>query len=270
MECQGFDPACWLGQGVGNVVSQASNDAVQELTNQVLEGFGKVMATIGTMWVAVPTPVLTAGNATNDALGAPPGSDSFTTILSYVTYIGLTLAVLSIIALGVLVAIRSRRGESMRNVGTLGIIFIAVMLIAGASALVGGLLGGTAPEGSSSAVGFLQNSLWYYVGGLAVLSVIIAGVKMAWEQRAQPAKDLLQSLLTLVVVSGAGLTVIALGVAAADAFSTWVLDTATDCDVLGRWESRRASARRSECSRRHSGHPRSGLSGRSFSARSRC
>lgn len=229
--CAPFDFACVGNEIVGGAVSQASNDAVQELTNQVLEGFGRVLATIGTMWVRVPTPVLTAGDATTDSLAAPPGSDSFATILGYVTYIGLSLAVLSLIALGVLVAIRSRRGDGMRNVGSLGIIFIAVMLISGASALVGGLLGATAPEGSSSAVGFLQDSLWYYVGALAVLSVIVGGIRMVWEQRAQPGKDLLQSLITLVVVSGTGLAVVGLGVAAADAFSVWVLDGATDCGV---------------------------------------
>jgi type IV secretion system protein TrbL len=230
-ECAWWDLACKGGDVVGNVVSQASNDAVQQLTNNVLEGFGKVMATIGTMWVVVPTPVLTAGNTANAALDAPPGSDSFATILGYVTYIGLALAVLSVIALGALIALRSRRGEGMRSVGALGIIFIAILLISGSSALVGGLLGATAPEGSSSAVGFLQNSLWYYVGALAVLSVIIAGIRMVWEQRAQPGKDLLQSLITLIVVSSTGLAIVALGVAAADAFSIWVLDGATDCSV---------------------------------------
>lgn len=229
--CQGFDPACWVNNGVGQVVSKASSDAVQELTNQVLEGFGKVIAQVGTMWVDVRTPVLSAGNATNAVLGAPPGSDAFAKILGYVTYIGLTLAVLSIIGLGAVIALRSRRGDGIRHAGTLGVIFTAILLISGASALVGGLLSTTAPEGSSSAVGFLQNSLWYYVGGLAVLSVIIGGIRMAWEQRAQPGKDLLQSLITLVVVSGTGLAVVGLSVAAADAFSVWVLDSATDCHV---------------------------------------
>ena len=183
------------------------------------------------MWVAVPTPVLTAGGGTTRLPTNQPGSDAFTTILSYVTYIGLALAVLSIIALGAMIALRSRRGEGMRSIGALGLIFIAIMLISGASALVGALLGGTAPGGSSSTVGFLQNSLWYYVGGLAVLSVIIGGIRMAWEQRAQPGKDVIQSLITLVVVSGAGLAVITLAVTAADAFSVWVLNGATDCDV---------------------------------------
>lgn len=229
--CAPLDLICSGGQIIGGVVSKASNDAVQELANRVLEGFGKALASIGTMWVSVPTPVLTAGGGTTKLPTNHPGSDAFTTILSYVTYIGLALAVLSVIALGAMIALRSRRGEGMRSIGALGLIFIAIMLISGASALVGALLGGTAPGGSSSTVGFLQNSLWYYVGGLAVLSVIIGGIRMAWEQRAQPGKDVIQSLITLIVVSGAGLTVITLAVTAADAFSVWVLNGATDCDV---------------------------------------
>ena len=231
MACDGFDPACWLGDGVGNVVSNASNDAVQDLATSVLEGFGRALASLGTMWVAVPTPVLVAGDGTTSLPTNSPGNVEFATILGYVTYVGLALAVLSIIALGALMALHSRRGEGFRHVGTLGVIFIAIMLISGASSLVGGLLGAQAPEGSSSTVGFLQNSLWFYVGGLAVLSVIIGGIRMAWEQRAQPGKDLIQSLITLLVVSGTGLAVMSLAVSAADQFSVWILNGATDCDV---------------------------------------
>ena len=229
-------PEC-ARQGVGDFVANASNDAVQELANSVLEGLGKALASIGTMWVAVPTPVLTAGEGTTRLPTNNPGSEEFATILGYVTFIGLTLAVLSIIALGAMIALRSRRGEGFRHVGTLGVIFIAILLISGASALVGGLLGAVAPEGSSTTVGFLQNSLWYYVGGLAVLSVIIGGIRMAWEQRAQPGKDLLQSLITLIVVSGTGLAIISLATTAADAFSIWILNGATDCDVSAAGES---------------------------------
>jgi len=229
--CAPFDVACVVGNGIDGAVSSAANDSVQQLANDVLQGFGKAIASIGTMWVAVPTPVLTAGSGTTKSLGTPPGSDAFTTILSYVTYIGLTVAVLSIIGLGAMIALRSRRGEGFRNVGALGVVFIAILLISAASALVGALLGRAAPEGSTSTVGFLQNSLWYYVGGLAILSIIIGGIRMAWEQRAQPGKDLLQALITLIVVSGAGLAVIALAVTAADAFSVWILNGATNCDV---------------------------------------
>lgn len=220
-----------IGQGVNDVVSQASNDAIQELTNRVMEGYGKAVASMGSMWVSVPTPILTAGDGSTTGGGTPPGSEAFTTILSYITYIGLAISVLSLIGLGALISLRIRRGEGLRSLGALGVVFVAVILVAGASSIVGGLLSANAPGGSSSAVGYLQNSLWFYVGGLAILSVVIGGIRMAWEQRAQPGKELIQSLLTLIVVSGAGLAILTLGVTAADAFSIWVLNNATDCDV---------------------------------------
>ncbi|MES2171702.1 MAG: hypothetical protein V4479_13435, partial [Actinomycetota bacterium] len=83
---------------------------------------------------------------------------------------------------------------------------------------------------ASPAVAFLQNALWWLVGGLAILSVIVAGARMAWTQRATAGGELVGSLLTLVVVSGSGVTVIGLLTAAGDAFSSWILaqSSATD------------------------------------------
>ena len=82
--------------------------------------------------------------------------------------------------------------------------------------------GGSSP---SDAVGFLQGSLWWYMAAAAVVSVIVAGGKMAWEQRAEPGRELVKGLLTLVVVAGAGLTAISLAVAAADGFAKWIIDS---------------------------------------------
>ncbi|MBT2520898.1 hypothetical protein [Arthrobacter sp. ISL-28] len=84
---------------------------------------------------------------------------------------------------------------------------------------------GTSP---SPTVAFLENGLAPWTLALAVLSVIIGGTRMVWEQRGAPLKDLLRSLLTLSLVSGMGLAVIAILVTAADAFSTAIIDAATD------------------------------------------
>jgi type IV secretion system protein TrbL len=90
--------------------------------------------------------------------------------------------------------------------------------------------GGTTP---SNSVGFLQGSLWWYMAAAAVLSVIIAGAKMAWEGRAEPGRELLKSLMTLVVVAGAGLTAISLAVAAADGFAKWIIDSSLEGGDFG-------------------------------------
>ncbi|WP_295792077.1 type IV secretion system protein [uncultured Microbacterium sp.] len=217
---------------IGNVVSKAANDTVQQLMNSALETFGKIVGSLGTLWVNVPSPQLTKGDA--DASGYPPTetvTSNFDTILGYVAWIGLFVAVLSIIGFAIMF-MRARSEETgLDSLGRLGLVFGGVFLVTSASSLVAWLIPTTAPAGSSTTVGFLQSSTWYIVLTMAVASVIIAGIRMAWTQRGEPVRDLLKSLLTLVMVSTIGLTVIQLAVSAGDAFSVGVLNAATDCNV---------------------------------------
>ena len=81
---------------------------------------------------------------------------------------------------------------------------------------------------ASPTVAFLQDGLWYWTAALAVLAVIIGGTRMVWEQRGAPVRDLVRSLLTLTLVSGMGLAGIAFLIVAADGFSSWIIDQATD------------------------------------------
>ncbi len=87
--------------------------------------------------------------------------------------------------------------------------------------------GGTATV-DEGAVATVSGSLTWYLGAAAVTSVLIAGGRMAWERRGQPAAQLGRGLGTLVLVSSAGLAAVSLAVAAADGFARWVLDRATD------------------------------------------
>ncbi|MDB5243869.1 MAG: hypothetical protein JWP57_4495, partial [Spirosoma sp.] len=80
----------------------------------------------------------------------------------------------------------------------------------------------------SPTVAFLQNGLAYWTAVLAVLAIIVGGARLAWEQRGGPLREMLRSLLTLALVSGVGLAVIAVLVAAADAFSVWIINASTD------------------------------------------
>jgi type IV secretion system protein TrbL len=145
MPACGLDPLCLTSTGLSQWLGTAIGDAIENLAAAVAESLGQVVASVGTLWVNVGTPNLTAS-----AGGAP-----------------------------------------------------------------------------SDVVAFLRDSLWFYTAGLAVLAVLVGGARMAWERRGAPALDLLRSLLTLVVVSGAGLAAIGLAVAAADGFSTWILARST-------------------------------------------
>ncbi|MDD1478652.1 type IV secretion system protein [Arthrobacter sp. H16F315] len=80
----------------------------------------------------------------------------------------------------------------------------------------------------SPVVSVVNSELMVWTLTLAVLAVILGGIRMIWEQRGAPLKDLLRSLITLALVSGLGLGVISILVIAADAFSAAIIDRSTD------------------------------------------
>jgi hypothetical protein len=81
---------------------------------------------------------------------------------------------------------------------------------------------------ASPVVSMVNSELMVWTVTLAVLAVILGGIRMIWEQRGAPLKDLLRSLITLTLVSGLGLGVISILVIAADAFSAAIIDRSTD------------------------------------------
>ncbi len=228
MACGITDPLACVGDAVNNAVG----DAIENMANAVLEAFGKAVASLGTLWVNVGTPHLTGtGGGSSIAAGTTaPNSDGIIQVLGWVTWIAIVFAAISIILLGALIATRMRNGEGFQAAGRLGIVLGAIFLISGATALVTGLLP-NGPQGAGGTVLFLQSSLWWYMGAAAVVSVIIGGVRMAWEQRAEPGKETVKSLLTLIVVAGGGVTIVGLLVSAFDSFSVWILNGALSCDV---------------------------------------
>lgn len=227
-ECAPLDFVC----AAQNVASSAIGDAIENMANAVMEAFGKTVASLGTLWVNVGTPVLTGtgGGSSIPAGAAPPNADAIVQVLGWVMWIAILVSVASLIILGAMIATRMRNGQGLAAVGRLGIILGGIILIGASTALVAGLLP-RGPVGAGGAVLFLQSALWWFTGALAVLSIIIGGARMAWEQRAEPGKDTLKGILTLIVVAGVGVTAVALIVSATDAFSVWIINGALDCDV---------------------------------------
>ncbi|MBA4101481.1 MAG: hypothetical protein C0488_04515 [Arthrobacter sp.] len=88
----------------------------------------------------------------------------------------------------------------------------------------------TSKDGTTASpiVSMVNDELMAWTLTLAVLAVIIGGIRMIWEQRGAPLKDLLRSLITLTLVSGLGLGVISILVIAADAFSAAIIERSTD------------------------------------------
>ena len=184
-DCSFGDLACY-GQ---SLASSAIGNAIDNMAKAVQEAFGKAVASLGTIWVNIGTPNLTGGDAPSIAAGtSAPNSEGITTVLGYVTWVSLAICGIAMIILGMIVASRLRSGQGIAAVGRAGIILGAVILISGASSLVSTILA-AGPSGAGGAVAFLQAGLWWYMGALAVLSVIIGGARMAWEQRAEPGHE---------------------------------------------------------------------------------
>jgi hypothetical protein len=71
----------------------------------------------------------------------PPGFEAFTTVMGWAKWIGLGIAVVGLIILGVTMTVSSRRGEGGEIGGWLGRLLIGVIVISAAFTIVGFLMG---------------------------------------------------------------------------------------------------------------------------------
>jgi len=75
-------------------------------------------------------------------------------------------------------------------------------------------------------VAFVHGQTLKLTLGILTIAIVIAGMRMAWEQRAKPLQELLKALLTFIVVSGAGTAAIQLLITASDEFAVKVVNAA--------------------------------------------
>lgn len=146
MACEGWD-AFSIECHAGAALEDVANDAVKNMAKAIADAVGQTVQTLGTFWVNVGTPALTA---------APGGATASDPVL------------------------------------------------------------------------FLQNSLYFWTASLAVMSVLVGAAKMVIERRGAPLRDLVRSLATLIVVSGAGVAAVGLLTVAADQFSAWIITNSTN------------------------------------------
>ncbi|WP_133996914.1 hypothetical protein [Kribbella sp. VKM Ac-2566] len=78
----------------------------------------------------------------------------------------------------------------------------------------------------SKTVAFVHEKTLGLTLTIFALAIVIAGMRMAWEQRAKPLQDLLKAMLTFVVVCGAGTAAVQLLIAWSDDFALSVVQDA--------------------------------------------
>ena len=72
----------------------------------------------------------------------PPGFGKFATVLGWGKWVALGVVVAGFIAIGAQMAVQNRRGEGSNHLGALGYTAFGAIIIAGAFAMVGFLVGG--------------------------------------------------------------------------------------------------------------------------------
>lgn len=80
---------------------------------------------------------------------------------------------------------------------------------------------------------FMHAYTGWLVTWVAVLGLLLAAGRMAWQRRGEPFREALSGLLTMVVAVGCGVAAVNLAVKAGDDYSKWILDAATNGDVKG-------------------------------------
>lgn len=74
---------------------------------------------------------------------------------------------------------------------------------------------------------WLAGQTEYLTALLAVVSVMIGGMMLMWQRKAEPLKDILAMLIRLILISAGGVSLVALLSQASDEWSAWMLDAAT-------------------------------------------
>jgi len=80
---------------------------------------------------------------------------------------------------------------------------------------------------------FIAQHTGWLVTWVAVLGILLAAGRMAWQRRGEPFREALSGMITLVVVVFALTQAINLILVAGDAYSQWIIDAATEGEVVG-------------------------------------
>lgn len=220
-----------LGGAVSSAASAASNGFLSTINNAIWGWVADAITNLGTLWLKVPSPSLD-GSGSGGAVNTT-GTPYLNTVLSYCMWGALAICIAGLIIAGVRLAMTtSRPGAQEEHVQGIGSVLFGTILVSGAFAAVAGLLSASPDtSGMNSTVAFLRVQTWWLVLAAAGVSVVYAGARMAWENRAEPGRQLFASLLRLLFILALGVPALAGIGHFVDAYSPSVVSMATNCNV---------------------------------------
>ncbi|MGW5880212.1 hypothetical protein ACWFMI_27065 [Nocardiopsis terrae] len=220
--------ACEAGRLAGELMGESTQSPVKSAASEFEESAGKIAKELAGAWFHLDIGSLLNYNpgASSSSRYVPKDPPSaamgpIESVLGWVSYISLGLCVISLIALGASLALRHHRAGP-DHASKIGLVFAATILITVATQIAQALMTRGPSLVVTGPAGSITASLWWYISGALILSVMVGGARIAWEQRAEPAKQLLTSLLTMLVVTGAGASTVALLAGASDEFARFL------------------------------------------------
>ncbi|WP_270451690.1 type IV secretion system protein [Kocuria marina] len=229
-KCGFLDGICKAKKGVSEALTGAAGDALDQIADGVTAGVVDTVASLGSMWTRIGSAGLTSEGGTGSQTPVRGDFNAYIdTLLGYASWLGLGVAVFGVLFLGIVLAVNARRGDGAGLVNTATVLAGGAALVGGATSLIGFLIPARAMNLSGS-VGFIQDQTFYLTLAVAALSVMIAGARMAWSQRAEPARELLKGLLTLAVVTASGVTILNVLIRGTDALAVQIIDSAIGDD----------------------------------------
>lgn len=225
-DCAWWDAGCWAKNQANQFLGDAAAQALKTVADGVSGAVGKAFGALGSLWVLTPTPQLDGSSSQGGGNGLPP---EVVRVLGYVQWIGILLAILALIALAVAFAWRARSDQAEEMFPKLARVIVGVLIIGSAGALTGAILSG-ASEKASSTVSFLRGELVSWAMWAAVLSTIIAGIRLIMAN-AQAAQNWFKGIVTLLLVSTASAATAQAIVSAMDSLAVGIIDRSLTCSA---------------------------------------
>lgn len=224
--CIPLDFACVAGSAAETMVGSA----LDQFASATLEALGVVYGALGTAWLMVPSPEVGAVKSNDPKVFKPIVTDQMLqmeTLLGWLKWTGLVICVGSLLIALINMMFRARRGDPVLGGQRILVVCGGAALIGASSPIVGSLL--TRRGLAASVINFLQANLWWLTIFAAVVGVVMAGIRLAWQHRVEPLRDWGQEFIGLAVWTLAGASIVSMATSALDSLAVSMTFSSLQC-----------------------------------------
>lgn len=164
----------------------------------------------------------------NHAPASAAAIPELNTVLGWLFWLGLSVAIASILVIGIRIALNHRNGEPLANLGRLGVILVATILMSSAVAIVSKIVP-SVTQTPNNTIELLRIQTAPLTMAIAAAAVIAGAIHIFFTQKSDGFVELGKSLFRLIIVATLSLSLISLLSAAGDSFSNNIIQASIGC-----------------------------------------